>query len=502
MVDLAIPLVESTEAIDDNNAIGEYALTRKDYRSQTIGKLKRHINKVPLGGTAGQVLQKATNNDFDVRWTDAAQDELPVGGSVGQVLKKKSSLDGDVVWGSEVTGVPDGGNRFQVLTKDSNADGDVDWNDVPTELPTGGTAGQVLAKTSSIDYAVGWTDAGSGGGITLPSGGTAGQVLVRTATGTLEWANQSGGLDQDAVDARVTALVEDFAEVGNAAEIPYAKYRDTLFGEVDVKSETDQQVNFNMSANSALARLTSIGGTITLTGAQMSDAGTVIEVDWDATWVGSQPPTSLSIQLWTSGLPSNKMVDSLDVQVAGAGLNRQGSHAFTIDSSVSMYIFELYGSYTESANNSQGTVTIENIQVRSDEGPGAPTIKQIAREVVKLPAQSGNSAKWTKGDLPDDLLYSSDGITYAATELPTNAAAWRGGLGFPALNDDADGKVIAYDKDNAALEFIGLPESSGIRLEKFFESATFAAGSSIPFSTHGSQSQSGDYPMCFYGNMT
>ena len=47
----------------------------------------------------------------------------------------------------------------------------------------------------------------------LASGGTDGQVLTRTATGQA-WEAASGGLDQAAVDARVQAGVKDFAETG------------------------------------------------------------------------------------------------------------------------------------------------------------------------------------------------------------------------------------------------------------------------------------------------
>ena len=47
----------------------------------------------------------------------------------------------------------------------------------------------------------------------LASGGTDGQVLTRTATGQA-WEAASGGLDQAAVDARVAAGVKDYAETG------------------------------------------------------------------------------------------------------------------------------------------------------------------------------------------------------------------------------------------------------------------------------------------------
>ena len=109
-------------------------------------------------------------------------------------------------------------------------------------LPSGGTVGQVLQRNSTTNLPE-WV---SGDVLTqaevdariaafaragntdlvpvakLAAGGSAGQVLKRTATGT-EWAADAGGLTQTQVDGRVTALVEDFAEVGNAATIPTGK---------------------------------------------------------------------------------------------------------------------------------------------------------------------------------------------------------------------------------------------------------------------------------------
>lgn len=71
---LNVPLQESREPINDDYAFSEYALTKKDWRSQTIGKLKRHI----LGGrnsrgalqATSSILPTAANAGMDgVRWT-------------------------------------------------------------------------------------------------------------------------------------------------------------------------------------------------------------------------------------------------------------------------------------------------------------------------------------------------------------------------------------------------------------------------------------------------
>jgi hypothetical protein len=63
--------------------------------------------------------------------------------------------------------VPAGGTAGQLLAKASPADGDFVWADAPEagiSIPPGGAAGQILAKASGVDYDVAWVDAPSGGG--------------------------------------------------------------------------------------------------------------------------------------------------------------------------------------------------------------------------------------------------------------------------------------------------------------------------------------------------
>ena len=49
---------------------------------------------VPMGGTAGQALVKATDTDFDTKWENI----VPTGGTEGQVLTKISDTDFDAGW--------------------------------------------------------------------------------------------------------------------------------------------------------------------------------------------------------------------------------------------------------------------------------------------------------------------------------------------------------------------------------------------------------------------
>ena len=88
---------------------------------------------LPTGGTAGQILEKASNADYDADWQSRLF--VPAGGSTGQVLTRDATAYAwaDVATGS---GVPDGGTTGQVLTKNSNTDGDASW-----QTPSGGGGG-------------------------------------------------------------------------------------------------------------------------------------------------------------------------------------------------------------------------------------------------------------------------------------------------------------------------------------------------------------------------
>ena len=124
---------------------------------------------VPLGGTAGMVLTKNSNDPYDTSWLapDYLSDyTVPLGGNSGQYLGKNSAGDGDFAWKDLPVGdagspeLPLGGNQGQVLTKNSTASGDVKWAD-PTGgagVPDGGTTGQVLAKNSEFNGDATWHD--------------------------------------------------------------------------------------------------------------------------------------------------------------------------------------------------------------------------------------------------------------------------------------------------------------------------------------------------------
>lgn len=105
--------------------------------------------KIPTGGTAGQVLQKSSDNDYALTW-GSITGALPTGGTSGQVLKKSSATNYACTWG--------------------NVDG---------TLPSGGTDGQVLLKNGSTAYAAKWGTVSAAG---LKSGYNSLELKTKTLT--------------------------------------------------------------------------------------------------------------------------------------------------------------------------------------------------------------------------------------------------------------------------------------------------------------------------------
>ena len=115
---------------------------------------------VPAGGTVGQVLTKIDSIDYNTEWTNQtgggggglteqqvenkinatipSNERIPSGGTAGQVLKKYADADHNVSWQDDF-----GLTQTEVDARISNQ--------VPSasRVPTTGTTGQILTKTSS-----------------------------------------------------------------------------------------------------------------------------------------------------------------------------------------------------------------------------------------------------------------------------------------------------------------------------------------------------------------
>lgn len=61
---------------------------------------------LPAGGAEGQVLMKASNQDYDTYWATLPR-EVPLGGATGQVLAKRSDASGDLEWKDFEGALPD-----------------------------------------------------------------------------------------------------------------------------------------------------------------------------------------------------------------------------------------------------------------------------------------------------------------------------------------------------------------------------------------------------------
>lgn len=121
---------------------------------------------IPAGGTANQILKKASSTDYDYEWANqTAVNGIPAGGSQGQALVKNSATDYDASWGNIAGGaVPAGGDAAQVLVKQSSRDYDTIWASFMTPpYPSASDVGKVLTVNSSGQYvlmdAVTWFNA-------------------------------------------------------------------------------------------------------------------------------------------------------------------------------------------------------------------------------------------------------------------------------------------------------------------------------------------------------
>lgn len=104
---------------------------------------------VPIGGAAGQYLQKISSTDYDTQW-DTIEGLAPSGGAAGQVLTKSSASSFDYAW-STPSGLPSGGTTGQALLKQSNADGDATWQTISQADPTYNTTNSYQKRLIVFD---------------------------------------------------------------------------------------------------------------------------------------------------------------------------------------------------------------------------------------------------------------------------------------------------------------------------------------------------------------
>lgn len=142
-------------------------------------------NGLPVGGTVGQTLVKNSNNNFDVVWQSITTLPAVTLRDVGKVPIAQNN--GTVAWG-DMQSLPAGGTANQVLKKASATDYDVEWTDIPDApngIPNGGKSGYVLTKKNDNDYETYWQSINK---LPNPKLNVAGQVLTATDDGTPYWS--------------------------------------------------------------------------------------------------------------------------------------------------------------------------------------------------------------------------------------------------------------------------------------------------------------------------
>lgn len=114
---------------------------------------------------------------------------VPVGGSTGEVLTKASAVDYDTTWAAAPAapnGLPTGGTAGQALIKNTATNYDASFTTIGT-VPNGGAAFQVLAKATAADYSTAWVNVSSyslgSRGITDTTVRTSTSATTLTATG-------------------------------------------------------------------------------------------------------------------------------------------------------------------------------------------------------------------------------------------------------------------------------------------------------------------------------
>ena len=208
---------------------------------------------VPAGGSAGEVLKRtATGTEWAEDAGGLSQSEVdarvaervPDGGSTGQVLAKKSNADGDTEWKTDATStsgsgldqaavdgrindlrpnafttaekaklgdLPDqvSGNAEKIIAFDSSGDYTTVEGDFLRQVQTGDTITGDGTSTGALDVANPFTadDESKLDAIPDQGSGNANKVVGFDASGNYEARDAtSGGLNQAAVDGRITAL--------------------------------------------------------------------------------------------------------------------------------------------------------------------------------------------------------------------------------------------------------------------------------------------------------
>ena len=332
------------------------------------GNVEAGLNEAAVDArVSAGVLDWAETGDTDT----IPSTKLASGGSVGQVLKRTATGQ---EWGADAGGlsqaqvdarvterVPDGGSTGQVLKKSSATDGDTEW-----AADAGLTQSEVDARVQAgvADFAEeGNTAVLPDGKLStttrnrlMPSGGSSGQVLKKSSANAYDanWANDEG-LTQTEVDGRVTALVEDFAEVANASTaVPTSKggvpsggsdnqvLTKTSGSDYAVAWETPSSGLSQADVDARIAQFARAGNTDLIPQAKLASGGSVGQVltrtasgqEWAASTSGRNVPLSVTPieSSFTPSLPATSITAIGETQINIAAGTIDSSHPLSVSS--------------------------------------------------------------------------------------------------------------------------------------------------------------------------
>lgn len=137
---------------------------------------------------------------------------IPAGGTVGQVLAKASDQDYSLHWITPGGLPPESTSTYGKYLK-SDRNGPL-WAAVSGTLPAGGTAGQYLKKSTTTDYACSWATITEYDGPTIKGTGTTSIGFFGTTATTRKTVNKistygtaDAGTNRTKINEIITALI-------------------------------------------------------------------------------------------------------------------------------------------------------------------------------------------------------------------------------------------------------------------------------------------------------
>lgn len=282
-------------AIEANLDLNNHAITSllpgtDEFDAVTVSQLNDKFadaHSIPAGGTAGQVLGKIDDTDYNVTWVNQT------GGGEGGT-------------------VPAGGTTGQVLAKSTDADYQTEWVNQTGGLPEGGTVGQVLAKKTADNYATEW--------INIPQSSDSNAVKVNadnTITTPYTWTlGYPGGPKLTFQKSGPETITE--ATLKSASHDQKYNYVSVNRNSITINAEQDHRSYINLYGDSNGIAIVHDNTSLTMlpsgmfiklpnktpnSGQVLAAAGTNGELTWTELGANTEIPTGVEgLKLWINNL--------------------------------------------------------------------------------------------------------------------------------------------------------------------------------------------------------